>query len=114
LKANLRIFYLVLCVLFQNQVFGQDIHFSQFLNSPLSLNPSETGNFDGDWRIVANYRNQWQSLGVPFRTISASYDRQLYVKKHHLSVGLYFINEPLFTLWLGPDKYMKMAYHSKS
>lgn len=93
MKANVRFFYLVLWVLFQNQVFGQDIHFSQFFNSPLTLNPAETGNFDGDWRVVANYRNQWQSLGVPFRTISASYDRQIYIKKHHISAGLYFTND---------------------
>jgi type IX secretion system PorP/SprF family membrane protein len=74
-------------------LYGQDIHFSQYFNSPLSLNPALTGNFNGDWRVVGNYRNQWRSLNLPYRTLSASYDRQVYVKNHHLGVGMYIVND---------------------
>jgi len=74
-------------------LYGQDIHFSQFLNSPLTLNPAMTGNFEGDWRIVGNYRDQWRALEYPFKTLSASYDRQVYIKKHRLSAGLYVVND---------------------
>ncbi|MCI5059058.1 MAG: hypothetical protein MRY83_23295, partial [Flavobacteriales bacterium] len=38
-----------LCMLISFDSGAQDIHFSQFNNSPLSLNPAETGNFKGDW-----------------------------------------------------------------
>lgn len=53
---------------------AQDIHFSQFDRSPLNLNPAETGNFNADHRIIANYRNQWASVTVPYKTFSASYE----------------------------------------
>lgn len=53
---------------------AQDIHFSQEGRSPLNLNPAETGDFKADHRIVANYRNQWASVTVPYKTFSASYE----------------------------------------
>ena len=39
-------------------VIGQDIHFSNWQMSPLNLNPANTGMFEGDGRIIFNYRNQ--------------------------------------------------------
>lgn len=56
---------------------GQDIHFSQFYNSPQNLNPALTGLYHEDVRITANYRNQWFSVPVPFSTFSAGYDLKL-------------------------------------
>ena len=49
--------------------FAQDINFSQFYELPLLRNPALTGNFRGDIRATAAFRNQWASAaGVPFRT----------------------------------------------
>ncbi len=45
---------------------AQDIHFSEFYNTPLQLNPSYTGFFNGDYRFTAIYRDQWSTIGVPF------------------------------------------------
>lgn len=56
---------------------GQDIHYSQFLASPLNLNPSLAGSFNNDYRLVMNNRNQWQSVTVPFRTFSAAFDTRI-------------------------------------
>jgi type IX secretion system PorP/SprF family membrane protein len=53
-------------------VQAQDIHFSQFNFSPLNTNPSNTGLFDGDYRFVANYKNQWPTVPVRYNTFSAS------------------------------------------
>jgi type IX secretion system PorP/SprF family membrane protein len=50
---------------------GQDLHFSHFYHTPLRTNPAQTGFFDGDLRLGGNYRNQWQSITVPYRTFSA-------------------------------------------
>src|SRR5688500_11788818 len=60
-------------------VQGQDLHFSQFMNSPLSTNPANTGFIpDGDYRLGVNYRNQWSSvMTVPYKTMSAYGDVQL-------------------------------------
>lgn len=58
---------------------GQDLHFSQFMNSPLVTNPANTGFIpDGDYRIGMNYRNQWSSImSVPYKTMSLFGDIQL-------------------------------------
>jgi len=67
-------------------VQAQDIHFTQFTASPLIVNPAFTGNFDGQWRAAAIYRNQWQSVTVPFVTYAASFDMPVI---HDLTVDDY-------------------------
>jgi type IX secretion system PorP/SprF family membrane protein len=58
--------------------FAQDLHFSQFMNSPLVTNPANTGFIpEGDYRFGANYRNQWSSImTVPYKTMSIFGDVQ--------------------------------------
>jgi type IX secretion system PorP/SprF family membrane protein len=60
--------------------FSQDLHFSQFFNSPLTTNPANTGFIpDGDYRLGINYRNQWSSImTVPYKTMSAYGDVQVF------------------------------------
>lgn len=79
--------------LFLSSLFSQDLHFSQFYASPLSLNPAETGNHPGDWRIMNNFRSQWKTVGVPFQTISLGYDRQFYTGNEKISAGAIIIND---------------------
>lgn len=59
--------------------FEQDLHFSQFMNSPLLTNPANTGFIpDGDYRLGINYRNQWSSImSIPYKTMSAFGDAQV-------------------------------------
>lgn len=54
---------------------AQDIHYSQFFNSPLNLNPALTGVIQGQQRLTANYRSQWASVPVDYSTFSIEYDR---------------------------------------
>jgi type IX secretion system PorP/SprF family membrane protein len=58
---------------------SQDLHFSQFFNSPLTTNPANTGFIpDGDYRLGINYRNQWSSImTLPYKTMSAFADAQI-------------------------------------
>lgn len=60
-------------------LYAQDLHFSQFMNSPLTTNPANTGFIpDGDYRLGVNYRNQWSSImSVPYKTMSAFGDIQI-------------------------------------
>lgn len=53
---------------------AQDVHFTQFNAAPLTVNPAFTGNFDGQYRASAIYRDQWRSVTVPFRTYAVSLD----------------------------------------
>ena len=60
------------------QAWGQDLHFSQYYNAPMLVNPANTGfNPDFDFRAGVNYRNQWASLGSPYKTMSAWGDVKL-------------------------------------
>lgn len=70
--------------------FAQDIHFSQLSQSPLLINPANTGLFDGYQRAIINYRSQWASAGSPFKTMAASFDAEIGMKKKkaaYLGVG---------------------------
>jgi len=65
-------------------VRGQDIHFSQFYMSPLTLNPALTGVMNCNTRIVGNYRNQWASVlgNAAYNTYSVSYDQKMPVGRY--------------------------------
>lgn len=77
-------------------VMAQDVHFSQFSQTPLLVNPALTGFFDGDIRVQLNYRNQWKSVGVPFTTYAISYDMAILKKKwdhSYLGLGFYALSD---------------------
>jgi type IX secretion system PorP/SprF family membrane protein len=67
-------------------VRAQDIHFTQFNAAPLTVNPAFTGNFSGQWRAAAIYRDQWRSIPAPFVTYGASLDMPIV---HDLSIDDY-------------------------
>lgn len=72
---------------------AQDIHFSLYDYSPLTLNAGETGLFDGDWRITTNFRQQWKSVGKPFQTVAAAYDQQIYALPGQFSLGAIVLSD---------------------
>jgi len=84
---------LALCGIFlwQGNIQGQDIHFSQFYENAILRNPALTGIFSGDYKAGVNFRNQWSSLAVPFVTVLASAETRVPINKEigdFLSVGL--------------------------
>ncbi len=90
---------------------SQDVHFSQYDLSPLSLNPAETGAFDGDWRAAINYRQQWKAIGKPFQTVAASYDQNIYSLPGNFSAGLLFIGDQSGTIDLAHNRaYLSLGY----
>lgn len=74
-------------------VNAQDIHFSQFDETQLQLDPADAG-VQHDVRVVTNYKNQWQTVGSPYKTFALSADtRLLRDKKHHLGLGIDFFSD---------------------
>lgn len=72
---------------------AQDLHYSQVGNSPMNLNPGLTGVFDGDHRLIANFRNQWKAIPVPYLQLAGSWDWRIRDKKEQQtpwSVGAIF------------------------
>ncbi|MES2513130.1 MAG: PorP/SprF family type IX secretion system membrane protein [Bacteroidota bacterium] len=55
---------------------AQDIHFSQFNETPVLLNPAMSCTAF-DTRIIANYKNQWASVTSPFQTYGISIEKTL-------------------------------------
>ena len=80
-------FYTTLLVVFTFLAANaQDIHYTQFYNTPLTTNPALTGVFNGAYRIGAIYRNQWFTtvnngfFNSPFQTPSISFDMPFILK----------------------------------
>lgn len=65
------------CLLNSAFLFSQDIHFSNWNMSPLNVNSANAGMFDGDGRLIFNYRNQWKTVKVPYNTLSFGGDFNL-------------------------------------
>ncbi len=79
----------IVFLLASHTVKSQDIHFSQFFETPLLRNPALAGLFAGDLRIQAVYRTQWQSVTVPYQTTSLNGEYKLPIGKSEdfLTVG---------------------------
>jgi len=63
---------IVLC--FGGSLSAQDIHFTQYQNTPTLINPATTGMFSGYQRAVLIHRSQWLSLGSPYQTFGVTFD----------------------------------------
>ena len=83
---------LLLLIIIHIGTTAQDANFSQFFSSPLTLNPANTGNFNGSLRLAGNFRNQWASFNNAFSTATFSVDGPILSNKmpsyNRLSVGL--------------------------
>jgi hypothetical protein len=67
-KKNISTVLTILFVGVHTLLYGQDIHFSQFFETPLLRNPSLAGIFTGDIRLQMVYRDQWGSVTDGYRT----------------------------------------------
>ena len=109
----LTIYYLILATC----LHAQDLHFSQFFNSPLTTNPANTGFIpDADYRLGANYRNQYSSImAVPYKTISVFGDAQVFRDKLEngwLGLGGVILRDVAGSGSLTSTKaYASIAYH---
>lgn len=111
------------CVLFlaalslPKGALAQDLHFSQFMNSPLLTNPANTGFIpDGDYRLGINYRNQWASItAFPYKTMSAFGDVQVMQNRDNtgwMGLGGVILRDVAGTGALTSTKiYGSIAYH---
>ena len=75
-----KIVILVIAFFISTTLTAQDLHFSQFFNSPLSTNPANTGFIpDADYRLGIQYRNQFSNImSAPYKTFSAFGDVQAF------------------------------------
>ena len=74
---------------------AQDFHFSQFRETPMLINPAQTA-LNKDFRVIVNYKDQWGSLGSPFKTYALSGEFTVNYKKNkpnYLGVGIQILRD---------------------
>lgn len=87
-------------LLLHGRILAQDIHFTQFFTNPLILNPAQTGNYDGNYRIGFNFKAQWpfaiQGKVYNYHTESPYVDfsfGERKIKTGWFGMGLNFVND---------------------
>lgn len=68
-----KIFLVLSVILLQHSLFAQDIHFSQFNQTPSLVNPALTG-ATSVLRASVIYKDQWRSITTPYKTYGASFE----------------------------------------
>jgi type IX secretion system PorP/SprF family membrane protein len=68
-----KIFSIFSLIIASNIVLAQGLHFSQFFNNPVFLNPANTAQLaSDDYRVGMVYRTQYTNIPVPYNTLGAS------------------------------------------
>ncbi len=96
---------ILLAILLFSSLFcnSQDIHFSQFNETPVILNPALSCTAY-DTRIIANYKSQWASVTNAFQTYGLSIEKtvkHLKLKKSYVGMSLNVYNDKAGDLGLG-------------
>jgi type IX secretion system PorP/SprF family membrane protein len=83
---------------------AQDIHFSQFDQAPLFLNPALCA-VTSNLRATVIYKDQWGSIGVPFSTVGFDGEMALFkkpgVKQAYMGLGLSVFSDQSGDIELG-------------
>lgn len=64
---------LPIMLVFGSSLFAQDLHFSQYMQTPSLVNPALTG-ASTVVRASVIYKDQWRSVTVPYKTYGASFE----------------------------------------
>lgn len=111
------LFLLIMVVSFCTNAVAQDINFSQFYELPLLRNPALAGFYEGDVRATAAYRNQWNSVTVPYVTQALGVELRLTRNENagaQVSVGLQLTNDVAGDSKLGKTQVLPvLAIHKR-
>lgn len=117
METKMKSLLAIIAICFAQLSQAQDLHFSQFFNSPLTTNPANTGFIpDGDYRLGVNFRDQWSSImSIPYKTMSAFGDVQLMKSRYEtgwLGAGAVILRDVAGSGNLTSTKlYGSLAYH---
>lgn len=93
---------------------SQDIHFSQFFETPLLRNPSLAGIFTGDVRVQAVYRDQWNSVTNAYKTGSVNAEIKMPIGKGNdfITTGMQIMYDKAGTIgWTSTHVLPALNYH---
>ncbi len=95
---------------------AQDIHFSQFFETPLLRNPALAGIFNGDIRVQSVYRNQWNTVTTPYQTgsLNIEYKKPVGRGDDFLTIGGQILYDKAGTIALQSTHILPAVNYHKS
>ena len=93
--------------------FGQDVHLSQFYTAQLNLNPALGGDHDGDYRLTANYRNQWREINDPIATVMVAFDKKIPFRADIIDAGIIVLQDQFAGFGLQTQKVLLSGAYRK-
>lgn len=114
---HFRLLAFCLSALWINAIHAQDIHYTLFNMSPLTLNPALTGAYEGTARIGGIYRDQWANVvSNSFTTPGVYLDAPIirgFGKKDWVGVGAINVNDEAGRFYLQTNiSGLSLAYHA--
>jgi type IX secretion system PorP/SprF family membrane protein len=110
------IFLIVCCfVLLNTGVKAQDLVFSQLHENTLVRNPALAGIFNGDFRVDGTFRNQWQSITVPYKTQAFSTEVKFPIGNHSdwMTAGVQITRDVAGDIQLGRTSFQPVVNYHK-
>jgi type IX secretion system PorP/SprF family membrane protein len=97
-------------------LYSQDLHMSQFNETPLLRNPALAGIFTGDVRVNAVYRDQWNSVTTGYRTgsLSGEYKMSVGNDDDYLTLGMQLFYDRAGTVSFTQTKILPALNYHKS
>lgn len=91
--SKITIFFILMIV--SQILVSQDLHFSQFYNNQITLNPAVSSILNSNCRMQILYRSQWASISgfTPFTTLHASAEYQTNILNGTLGGGVQFFQD---------------------
>lgn len=94
-------------------LWAQDVHLSQFYTAQLNLNPALGGKYDGDYRVAANYRNQWRQVNNPISSTLIAIDKKIPHYTNEIDAGILIINDQFSGFNLNTNKILLSGSYKK-
>lgn len=85
-------------------VHSQTIHFSDAYAAHLTLNPANTGRFNGDWRATSIIRDQGFQFPSHYKTAYFSFEMPVYIHNERIATGLFYSHDNSSTTPLTADR----------
>lgn len=117
MKSNFtRLLLMMSAVFLSVTIFAQDIHFSQFTETPLYRNPALAGINNGDVRVQSVYRSQWNNVANAYKTASlnAEYKVQIGNLDDFLTTGVQLFQDKAGSAGLTTTHFLPVINYHKS
>jgi len=114
MKTRLKILFAGSSLFMSASIHAQDIHFSQFFQTPLLRNPSLAGIYTGDIRAQVVYRNQWNSVTNAYQTASLDGEYKMPIGRlnDYITFGMELFYDRAGTIsWTSTYVYPVINYH---